>query len=263
MFSDSIKILTLGDIVGPKATDTICARLWSYRSENKIDFVVANAENACQGNGLTPATAKKLLSSGVDVITSGNHIWHKKEIYDWLDSGYPVLRPANYPSSAPGTGYCINNINGFNILTINILGVVYLDSLANPFECVDKILDRCAGKFDFSVIDIHAEATSEKAALAYYFDGRVSAIFGTHTHVQTSDERVLQGGCGFITDLGMCGPDNSILGIRPDCIIEKMTTLMPVRFEIADSDISMCGAVFDIDTTTFKTKSITRIKEKL
>ena len=260
MKKDSFKILALGDIVSPGAVDALSERLWPFRKEHEIDCVIANGENACVGNGLDPATAKRILSAGVDVITTGNHIWKKKEMHKWLDEEHPVLRPANYHVTAPGEGYKIFNIDGYRILVINILGVIYMDPLENPIRCISRILDYYKGKYDFAALDIHAEATSEKIAIGRCFDSRISVVFGTHTHVQTADECVLPGGTGYITDLGMCGPDDSVLGVRTDKIIEKLSTSMPVRFEFAGGHVTLHGAVFDIDTgNSFRVRNVERL----
>ncbi len=253
-------ILAIGDIVGPQAVEYIRRRLWDFRRSNDISLTIANGENACTGNGLDASTSKHLLSSGVDIITSGNHIWHKRDIREYLDSTDAVIRPANYRTTTPGSGYTKITVDGYVYLIINILGVIYMDPLDNPFSTVERILNHENGRYDFAVLDIHAEATSEKLALAYYFDGRINVMFGTHTHVATADERVLARGSGYITDLGMCGPSDSILGIRPEIIIEKLTTNMPVRFEIADGEIEACGAIFTIDTDNGRVVSVKRIR---
>lgn len=255
-----IRILALGDIVGPASVEYVRRHLGRFCSENSINLTVANGENACVGNGLDAQTAKNLLSSGVDVITSGNHIWHKKDIRDYLDSTDRVLRPANYRPTSPGQGYTKLVVDGYTFLVINVMGVVYLEPLENPFFCVDRILEHENGRYDFAVMDIHAEATSEKYALARYFDGRINAIFGTHTHVATADNQVLRKGSGFVCDLGMCGPVDSVLGIRNECIIEKLTTNIPLKFELAEGDIEANGVVFTLDVDTKAALSVERIK---
>lgn len=241
------RILAIGDVVGQEAVKYLSSSLWAFRRENKINFTVCNAENAALGNGLDPQTADKLISSGCDILTGGNHIFKKNEIRSYIENSETLIRPANYPPDTPGNGYNIINIDGFRILVINILGVIYLESLACPFMTVERILEREKGQYDFSVMDIHAEATSEKLALARYFDGKISCIFGTHTHIQTADEQVLPNKSGYITDLGMTGPCDSILGIRSDIIIEKLRTKLPVRFEVACGKIECNGAVFELD----------------
>ena len=256
----TIQILALGDIVGPRAVEYIRRNLWGIRDRYGIALVVANGENACTGNGIDSHTADTLLSAGVDVITSGNHIWHKREIFDYLDDNAHIVRPANYKSTNPGKGHTIVSCDGVRFLVVNVMGVVYMDALENPFVSVSRILDRCAGEYDAAILDIHAEATSEKLALAHYFDGRIQVIFGTHTHVTTADEQILSHGSGYITDLGMCGPTQSVLGVRPDLIIERMNAHMPVRFELAATPIEANGTLFALDSETMSVQSVMRIK---
>jgi len=244
----TIHLLALGDISGPDTTDLLCKHLWQYRKEQGIDFVIANAENASTGNALDEATAHRLLVSGVDVITTGNHVWKWRNLYDMLDEGRSVIRPANYPSCAPGVGYTRFVCGGETFLVINVMGVVFMEPLDDPFAAVEKILEQEKGNYRFAVMDIHAEATSEKLAIANAFDGRIHAMFGTHTHVQTADERLLPKGSAYITDLGMCGPVDSILGIRTDIILKKFKTKMPLRFEFAEGKPLFCGASIYFDT---------------
>lgn len=255
-----INIMAVGDIVGPNAVDYLKDRLWKFRNDNDITIVVVNAENACIGNGLDSSSANLLLSSGADVLTSGNHIWRKREIRSYLDETKEVLRPANYPPNSPGNGYIKYNADGKIFLIINVLGVIYMDPLDCPFVTVEKILELEKGNYDYAVLDIHAEATSEKIAIARYFDGRINVVFGTHTHVTTADEQVLPNGTGYITDLGMCGPINSVLGIKNDCIIEKLKDKLPVKFEIAGGDIEANATVFTIDTDIQRVVKIRRFK---
>ncbi len=247
-----MRILALGDIVGPNTVEEIGKKLWSYRKENNIDFTVANGENASEGNGISVQDAKTILESGVDVITSGNHVWQKNGLRDFLDDSKFIIRPMNYPGGSAGSGYTIVDCNGYRVLVMNVSGTIYMESLSCPFECVEKTLERESGNYDISLLDIHAEATSEKYAIARYFDGRIDCIFGTHTHVQTADEQILKGGTTYITDLGMCGPKESILGVKSDIIIRKLRTKMPQKFEFADGEIEFHGIMFDTDKRTIK-----------
>ena len=253
-----INVLALGDVVGPRAVEYLKQHLWNLRRERNISLAVVNGENACVGNGLDAASAKQLLASGADVITSGNHIWHKKDIKDFLNDTDSLIRPANYRATTPGSGYMKINAEGYVFLVINIMGVVYMDPLENPFYTVERILDYERGRYDFAVLDIHAEATSEKYALARYFDGRVHIMFGTHTHVQTADEQILEKGSGFICDVGMTGPHDSVLGIRNECIIEKLMTNLPVKFEIAEGEIKANGAIFSLDADSGRVADVER-----
>lgn len=253
-----LHLLALGDISGVSSADQLSRRLWKYRQEQKIDFVVANAENASVGNGLDAVTAKSLLAGGVDVITTGNHVWKWRDLYPFLDESRSIIRPANYPATDPGSGFTYFRVSGVTFLVINVMGVIYLEPIGDPFTAVEEILEREKGKYDFALLDIHAEATSEKLALANTFDGRIHAIFGTHTHVQTADERILPKGSGYITDLGMCGPVDSILGIRTDIILKKMRSKMPIRYEFAEGKNTFHGASFFFDTEAKKVTEIRR-----
>jgi metallophosphoesterase (TIGR00282 family) len=257
---NEFKILALGDVVGPDAVKYIGEKLWNFRRQKGANMVICNAENACAGNGLDPQSADKLLAGGCDILTGGNHIFRKKEIRRYLDDNRNLIRPANYPAGTPGNGYIIVNINGVRILVINVLGTIYLDPLNCPFDTVERILGRENGRYDIAVIDIHAEATSEKLALGYYFDGKIAAIFGTHTHVATADAQILPYGSGYVTDLGMSGPPDGVLGIRSDIIIEKLRTKLPVKFEFAQGTTEVNGVMFSIDLMTGKCLSVERIK---
>lgn len=243
-----LRILTIGDVVGPAALDVITQQLFSLRTECAADLIIVNGENAAPGNGIDIPSAKALLSAGADVITTGNHVWQKHGIRDFLSVSDSLLRPANYPAACPGSGYTVVNVLGYRFLVINAQGTVFMDALDSPFDALDRILEREEGRYDFSVLDFHAEATSEKLAMGYYLDGRVNIVVGTHTHVPTADLRVLPGGTGYITDLGMTGPCDSVLGVRREIIIEKFRTRMPVRFEISDNPIMLSGALFTLDT---------------
>ena len=256
----SFKILALGDVVGPRSVEYLKKSLWKIRKKHDIDFVVANGENASEPNGIDKETAKSLFDSGVDVITTGNHIWRKAGVFSYLDDKDEILRPLNYPSTNPGHGEVIANACGYRALVMNVLGQAYIEGGSDPFEAVEKCLARNEGRYDFAVLDIHAEATGEKKALAYNFADRVSVIFGTHTHIQTNDAQILEGKCGYITDLGMCGALDSILGVKKEAVIYKMKTKMLSKFDFAEGEIELNGAIFEIDTTTGKGASCEIIK---
>ena len=260
MTKGQAKILTLGDIVGAGGTEAIEKKLWEIRNENRIDMVIANGENAATGNGINPETAQRLFRAGVDVITGGNHIFRKSTIHSFLEKEKNIIRPANYPSECPGFGYCIFDMCSYRVLVINLLGTVYMESLENPFSCADKILKNEEGNFDIALLDFHAEATSEKLALARYLDGRISCFFGTHTHVQTSDEKVLAGGTGYITDLGMCGVEDSVLGVKSDIIIRRFLTKMPQKHEEAEGEARICGCIFTVCVENGKCVEVERIQ---
>jgi len=241
------KLLMLGDVVGQNALSYLEGRLRRLRDQMGIAFTVVNGENVAAGNGIDPESARRLLHAGADVITTGNHVFRRKEIKSYLDDEPRLLRPANYPPACYGSGTCITEADGLRILVINLLGTVFMDPLASPFEVADKILTENAGKYELAVVDFHAEATAEKIALGHYLAGRAVAFAGTHTHVQTADLTVLPEGCGYITDLGMCGPEGTVLGVKKELIIEHFTTKMPVRHEIGDGKILCHGAVFTVD----------------
>ena len=256
-----MKILVLGDIVGERTLQFLQKALWAKRTELGADLVIANGENVCDIHGLSPRTAEALFTFGVDFITSGNHIFDRRDIYTFLNDCASIVRPCNYPTTAPGEGArLLTSAEGWRILVVNVSGTVFMEPLDDPFRSVERELERARRTYDFALLDIHAEATSEKLALARHFDGRFAAIFGTHTHVQTADEQILPGGTGYITDIGMTGPVNSILGVTPTDVIEKQRTHMPRRFTVADGDIAASGVLFDIDPVTGRTNAVTRIK---
>lgn len=255
-----MKILALGDIVGKNAVEYLNKNLWNKRKEYGVDFVIANGENASDIYGIGGSDAELLLSSGVDLITLGNHSFGRRDIFTMLSDSQNIIRPANYPPLAPGAGYTIIDACGWKLLGINIMGTVMMESLACPFATVDRILEREAGNYDFAVMDIHAESTSEKIALGRYFDGRIAIMFGTHTHVATADEQILPRGSGYITDLGMTGPVDSIIGSDVKAVLERLRTKISSRLSVADGAVAACGAIFELDTTTKKVKSVTRVK---
>ena len=254
-----MKILVLGDVVGRNAVSHLENNLWNARRSLCADVVVVNGENASDIYGIDENDAKTILSAGADVITLGNHAFGKKNIFNMLSDSNAIIRPANYPPLTPGGGYTIINIDGWRILCINILGTVMMESLACPFATVDKILERERGNYDISIMDVHAESTSEKIAIGRYFDGKINVIFGTHTHVATADEQILPRGSGYITDVGMTGPVNSVIGSNVDAVIERMRTKITSRFTVADGEVKAHGAMFEIDTDTRKVIKVERI----
>jgi metallophosphoesterase (TIGR00282 family) len=216
-------------------------------AEHKADFIIANIENASSGNGLTSSNAEEMLAIGtVNVYTSGNHIWDRKDVYKYIQNTDRILRPANYPEPCPGKGYSIFRLGKIRICVINISGNVFMNELDNPFECFDKIYEKIQNSCDIICVDFHAEATSEKTAFAYYTDGRANVVFGTHTHVLTADERILDKGCGYITDIGMCGPLDGVIGVDKDIVIKNFVTQRRSRFEVASGRTQANGAVFTI-----------------
>ncbi|MGX8700189.1 TIGR00282 family metallophosphoesterase [Caproiciproducens sp.] len=252
-----MNILAIGDVVGSIGCRFLRQHLPVFKKMKGIDLVVANGENSADGNGLTPVSVQFLYDSGVDVITAGNHSFRRKESYELFDSSEYLIRPANFPSSVPGRGACIVDMGRVQVGVVNLMGTVYMESLDSPFDTADRLL---ADMPKITLVDFHAEATGEKRSFGYYLDGRVSAVFGTHTHVQTADECVLPQGTGYITDLGMTGPVQSVLGVKPELVIEKMRTKMPVRFALAEGDCKMECALFQIDEKSGKTVSVERIQ---
>lgn len=254
-----MQILCIGDVVGSHGCDFLRRTLPAFKRTKGIDVVIANGENSSDGNGITPASANHLLDSGVDIITTGNHTYRRREFYDYIDESDCVIRPANFPPEAPGKGMTVLDLGRTQIAVINLMGNVYLDEhLACPFRTLDTLL-KTPDLPKICIVDFHAEATGEKRAFGYYADGRVSAVFGTHTHVQTADERILPQGTAYITDLGMVGPRDSVLGVKTDLILKKFTTAMPVRFDVAEGPCVYSALIVEIDTATNKTCGIERI----
>lgn len=260
---NTFTVLAVGDVVGPYATDRLCKKLRQIKSKYYADLVTVNAENAAQGNGLDIESAEALLNGGADVLTSGNHIWKRHEIQNYLNEAPYVLRPANYPDSCPGRGSVIFESLGFRVLVMNVLGTVYMEPLSSPFDTVDRILRETRGNYDISVLDFHAEATSEKQALANWVDGRVGAVFGTHTHVRTADSRILPKGTAYITDIGMTGRPDSVLGVDTGAIVFHMRTHMPTKFNVSDGATEANFAVITFDRTQKKAVSIISASENI
>ncbi len=257
MENNNLRLLAVGDVVGKSGLEYIKSNLWKIRKAENCDIVIVNGENSAPGNGITKMSADTLFMSGADIITTGNHVFRRNEVYSYLDDNEKVLRPANYPKTVPGFAHGVFDFFGVRVLVMNLLGTVYMESLESPFEAAERILAREKDGFDIAVCDIHAEATSEKMAFAHHFDGRIHIVFGTHTHVQTADAKILAQGTGYITDLGMTGPYDSVLGVKKETVIKKFVEKMPVRFDEADGKAFFNAAVFDIDT---KTKKVTNVK---
>ena len=259
-----MRILMIGDIVGSPGRKAIKQILPGFKKEQNIDVVVANAENSAGGSGLTPAICDELVSYGIDMITSGDHVWKKKEIYDYLDMSSKIIRPLNYPSTNPGKGYnFIQTATGKEVAVINLLGRVFMEALDNPFQRIEEVIEDIRKRTNIIVVDFHAEATSEKIAMGYFLDGKVSALVGTHTHVQTADETILEKSTAYITDLGMTGPFSGVIGRNKVAIIKRFCTQMPTRFEMADADIRLNGAIIEIDENSGKALNIQRVVEKI
>ena len=254
-----MKILMLGDVSRSLSCRYLVENLPRYQRKNGISFTVVNGENSAERNGIDKISAQELFSAGADVITTGNHAFRNFEAKRLFEENPRILRPANYPGKVPGDGVYLASADGYSILVISLMGVVMMEPLENPFTAMDRILERYKGKYDVSLVDFHAEATSEKLALAHYLDGKVTVMAGTHTHVTTADECILPKGTAYITDIGMCGPDDSVLGIKPECIIEKMTTYLPVKFVPSENHVTAHGILVDVDPNKGKAVSIQRI----
>lgn len=257
-----MNILVIGDIVGKPGRRAIKETLSKIQNDYNIEFTIANAENAAGGRGLTRDVMGELLNSNIDVLTMGNHVWDNKDIFNFIEDEPRLIRPANYPEPCPGQGYHIYTA-GFNIkvAVINLSGRVYLPALDCPFKKLDEILTNIKGKSDLIIVDFHAEATSEKLALGFYSDGKVTAVLGTHTHIQTADERILPQGTAYITDLGMTGPVDSILGMNKDEVINRFITQRPTRFEVATGQAQIQGVILEIELELGRVKKIQRISQ--
>jgi len=252
-----MNILFLGDIVGRSGRKAVSESLRAVRDALALDVVIANAENATGGIGLNSKGAKELLSMPLDVLTSGNHIWKHKDIFAFFQETTRLLRPANYPAGAPGNGLGIFQAkDGTPYAVLNLMGRTYMDAVDCPFQTADRLLGEIPEDVKVRVVDFHAEATSEKKAMGYYLDGRVSAVLGTHTHVQTNDPRILLKGTAALTDVGMCGPVDSIIGMEAERIVGRFLSRLPVRFEVAKGPARLEGALCEIDAATGRAVSI-------
>lgn len=254
-----MKLLALGDIVSSSGCEFIRQKLSGIKKMYGIDVCIANGENSAVGNGILPFSADHLFTSGVDLITTGNHVFRRKEIYSYIDENEYLIRPYNMHSSVPGKGIGIIDMGRYRIGVINLMGNAFFNAnYENCFDALDKALKEISD-CKIKIVDFHAEATGEKKAMGYYADGRVSAFFGTHTHIQTADAQILPKGTGYITDLGMCGAERSVLGVEPEIIISALKTGMPERFTTANDNIVINGCIFDIDDKTGLTTEITPI----
>ncbi len=256
-----MKILAIGDIVGKPGREAIKAILPELKQKHSLDLVIANAENVAGGSGITPKLAEELFNYGIDGLTSGDHIWKRKEIFPYLESEKRLLRPANYSLQAPGRGATVIEKNGLRIGVINLAGRIFMEGIRSPFEVAKKEIDKLSRETKIIIVDFHAEATSEKVALGWYLDGKVSAVLGTHTHIQTADEKVLPQGTAYITDLGMTGPYDSVIGRKKEGILQRFIVQVPTRFEVAEEDVHLCGAILEIDEKNGKAVSIVRVNE--
>ncbi len=251
-------VFAVGDVVGSAGCAFLLKHLPSYKKLNGIDVCIVNGENSAQGNGITPASCEELFCAGADVVTTGNHAYTRREAAEYFDSNNPILRPANYHPDNPGRGFYVVDRGRYRVGVVNLMGTAFMEPLENPFHCIDRVLKELSD-CTAVVVDFHAEATSEKKAMAYYLDGRVGALFGTHTHVQTADGQILPKGTAYITDLGMTGVESSVLGLSPEPVIRKFKYQMPVRFESAEGHCVVCGCLFELDDKTGRALSVERV----
>lgn len=257
-----MRIAFFGDVVGKAGRRGVVQVLSSLRQGQGIDFVVANCENSSGGVGVDPGSARELLAAGVDVLTSGNHVWAKREILDYIGDSEVLIRPANFAPSTPGWGYTIRSTTrGVKVAVVNLIGRVFMNTYDCPFRTIDTVLEVVSSRASVVLVDMHAEATSEKVAMGWYLDGRVSAVVGSHTHVQTADDRILPGGTAYLTDAGMCGPRDSVIGVKREQVIRRFLTQMPGRFEVADGPVVVQGVVIDIDEGSGCAIGIRRFQE--
>ncbi len=258
-----MKVLFIADIMGQGGREAVARILPALKTKEQVDLVIANGENAAHGMGLTPSIARDLFHLGVDVITMGNHTWDKKEILDVIDDE-AIVRPANYAPGVPGRGaMLVTTATGFKVGVLNLIGRIFMPPNDCPFRSADKVITELKKETPVIIVDIHAEATSEKVAMGWYLDGKVSAVIGTHTHIQTADEKILPEGTAYLTDVGMTGPFDSVIGIKKEIILQRFLMQMPIRFEVSDKDIWFNGVLIEIDEKSGKALSIQRLQIKM
>lgn len=254
-----MNVLMIGDVVAKPGRIAVLERIQDLREQHAIDLAIMNAENLAGGFSVTPSLCEQLFASGIDVMTSGNHIFDKKEAAPYIVKQQRLLRPANYPPNTPGSGIWTGMVKGVNVAVINLMGRVFMPPSDDPFRAADGLLENLPEDTKVRIVDMHAEATSEKVAMGWYLDGRVSAVLGTHTHVQTADERVFPNGTGYLTDLGMTGSYSGVIGMDKKDVITRFTSAMGRRAEHSTGAVRICGAVLDIDEATGRTRGITRL----
>jgi metallophosphoesterase (TIGR00282 family) len=259
-----MRVLFIGDIVGSPGRQAVKELLPVLEKEFNLDFVIANAENAAGGSGITGRIAEELFAAGIDVLTTGDHIWKKREVFEFINQEERLLRPVNFPAGAPGQGAGVFKAkNSAKVGVVNVNGRVFMEALDCPFKTAYQAQEKIAKETKVIIVDIHAEATSEKVALGWFLDGKVSGVLGTHTHIQTADERILPQGTAYITDVGMAGPYDSVIGRRREDVLQRFLTAVPVRFEVAGENVQLHGVVLDIDENTGRANSIVRIQRKI
>ena len=257
-----MKILCIGDVTGPGGIKLLGEKLWRFRTERAIDLCIVNAENAAFVTGASPENAEALFSAGADVLTGGNHTLRNKAVWSYIDSHERMLRPINFGDAA-GQGYCIIDVLGYRVMVISAMGNVHIEPiLDSPFGYIDRALEREENRYDFAVLDIHAEATGEKLAVGYCYDGKINVVFGTHTHVPTADMKILPKGTGYVSDVGMCGESGGILGMEAEGVVKRMRTHLPLKFEAAKGAPEADAVIFELDTARKRVTRIERTKIK-
>ncbi|WP_027963257.1 TIGR00282 family metallophosphoesterase [Halalkalibacillus halophilus] len=255
-----MNILFIGDIVGKPGRDALEQNIGKLKKQYQADLTIVNGENAAHGKGLTKKIYHQILDWGADIVTLGNHTWDKKEIFDFIDEATQLVRPANYPAGTPGTGLQFVKVKNKQVAVINLMGRTFMNPIDDPFQVIDDLIDEAKKKTNHIFVDFHAEATSEKQAMGWYLNGRVSAVVGTHTHIQTSDERILPDGTAYITDVGMTGPYNSILGVEKEAVIRRFKTSLPVKFDVPETENTVLSGVYvSIDDQSGIAKKVKRI----
>lgn len=262
MPANELTVLVLGDVIGQSGCRAVLTSIARLQKSHNADITVVNGENAVDGFGLTSEIASRLFSAGADVITSGNHIWQQQEVYEYLDREERVLRPANYPSGNPGHGVYVVESKGLTVAVLNLQGRERMYPIDCPFRKAKELLRKLPDHCDARIVDFHAESVEEKEALGLHLDGKVSVVYGTHTHVQTGDERILAGGTAYISDIGACGPRGSVIGFKPDLSMERARTQLPIRNEVSNNPATIHGICLRVDRESGKATSITRIREE-
>lgn len=257
-----MRILFLGDVVGKPGRRAIRSLLPRLIHREQLALVIANCENVASGAGVDLQGAQALLDAGVDVLTSGNHVWRRKEVIEFIDHDRRMVRPANFPPSVPGRGWTVaETADGTPVAVVNLIGRVFMDSVDCPFRTVEALLPDLRARARVIIVDMHGEATSEKVAMGWFLSGKVSAVLGSHTHVQTADERVLPGGTAYVTDVGMCGPTESVIGVKTELVLQRFLTHMPVKFEVAAGPVIVQGALVDIDPGSGRATGVRRFQQ--
>jgi metallophosphoesterase (TIGR00282 family) len=254
-----MKVLMIGDVVAKPGRIAVLERIQDLREQHQIDLAIMNAENLAGGFSVTPSLCEQLFSNGIDVMTSGNHIFDKKEAIDYIRKQPRLIRPANYPPNTPGSGYWVGEVNGSKVAVMNVMGRVFMPPSDDPFRVIESVLQSLPADTSVRIVDVHAEATSEKVAMGWHLDGRVSAVLGTHTHVQTADERILPGGTAYLTDLGMTGSYAGVIGMNKTDVIARFTSVTAKRADHSSGDVRICAAVIDIDEGTGRARNIERL----